>query len=165
MKRWYVIAPLAGAAVGAGAFLLGVQGWRPILVGVVVAAFLLWAPRFWPQGIHLPWPRAGGRVYSGGSQQVSRLASSLVQRADSKRLPDPALQYRLRRLAVARLHRLGVGWNDARALELLGDVHGVLTADTFVADLAEVERIVAAIERLDETTPYSIVPRSVRADR
>lgn len=152
MKRWYVIGPLAGTAVGAVAFVFGVQGWRPILLGIVVGAFIIWAPRSWPEGLHLPWPRVGARVYSGGSQQVSRLSSALAQR--SRDFSDPGLQHRLLRLATAKLHRLGVSWDDPRAPELLGHgVHAALMTDTFTPDLPGVERIVAAIENLDNWTP------------
>ncbi|NDL56701.1 hypothetical protein [Phytoactinopolyspora mesophila] len=150
MKRWYILGPGAGAAVGLIAFAVGVQGWRPVLMGIVVAGVAVWAPRYWPEGAHLPWPRTANRLRSGGSSQVARLASRLGQQARSGRIPDPSLQHRLQRLAAVKMHRLGVVWDDVRGPELLGhDVHTVLRSESFQPDLPTIERIVRAIEQLD----------------
>ncbi|WP_129666497.1 hypothetical protein [Phytoactinopolyspora endophytica] len=150
MKRWYVLGPLAGIGAGLTAFGLGVQGWRPVLIGIVVTGFLIWAKRYWPEGSYFPWPLAARHLYGGGSHQVGRLTTSISQRVRG-RTPDPGLQHRLRRLAVARLHRIGVAWDDPRAAQLLGhDVYNVLVTDQFNPDLHGVGTIVTAIERLDD---------------
>lgn len=151
MRRPPILAPLAGLAVGLLTFAFGVQGWRPILIGLVVACFTFWARTSWPEGVYLQWPVRGTRVYGGGSHQVARLASSISHRKRS-RMPDPGLQHRLRRLAAARLHRLGVPWDDARAAEMVGeDVYAALTRQDFDPDVRGVETIITAIERLDDS--------------
>ncbi|NED98195.1 hypothetical protein G1H11_23115 [Phytoactinopolyspora alkaliphila] len=164
MKRWYVLAPLAGVAAAAGAFAFGVQSWRPILIGVVITSLLLWARRYWPEGTYLAWPLAGNRLRGGGSHQVTRLARTIAGQATRHDTTDPGLQYRLRKLAAARLHRLGVQWDDPRAARMLGaDVHEALTTEQFRPGLNGVEVIIDAIERLDTSpTPSGTRPR-VRA--
>jgi hypothetical protein len=154
MKRWYVLGPASGVAVGLIAFATGVQGWRPVLVAIVVAGFLIWAPKYWPEGAHLPWPRAANRLRSGGSNQVARLASRLGQQNRSGRIPDPSLQHRLQKLAAVKMHRLGVPWDDNLGPDLLGsDVHKMLRGENFQPDLRSIEHIVRAIENLDATGP------------
>lgn len=151
MRRWYILGPLGGIAVGLAALALGVQGWRPLLMGVVGGGFIMWSRRFWPEGMYAPWPRASRQVYSGGSHQVSRLSASINQRARSASTPDPGLQLRLRRLATARLRRMGVPWDDPRTPDVLGqEVYEALTTDTFTPDIRSVDVIVTAIERLDK---------------
>lgn len=150
MRRHYVLGLLAGTAVGLVAFGFGVQGWRPILMGIVVAGFVTWVRTSWPEGTYLTWPALGNRVYGGGSHQVARLAVSISHRTRSP-TPDPGLQHRLRRLATTRLQRLGVAWDDARAPELLGrEVHEALADVEFNPDVQGTETIIAAIERLSE---------------
>ncbi|NED99834.1 hypothetical protein [Phytoactinopolyspora halotolerans] len=155
MRRWYIGAPLAGIGSGLFAFVIGVQGWRPILIGVVVAGALIWSKRYWPEGSYFPWPLRGPRLHGGGSHQVARLTSSISQRIRA-RTPDPSLQYRLRRLATARLRRLGLAWDDPRAVQLLGkDVHDALGSDEFNPDLRSIEVIIGVIERLDDAAARS----------
>jgi hypothetical protein len=148
MKRWYVLAPIYGVATAAAAFVFGVQGWRPVLIGLVVTGLLLWARQYWPQGTYLAWPLVGHRIRGGGSHQVARLARTIAGQARPD-ATDPGLQFRLRRLAGAKLHRLGVGWDDPRAAEMLGhDVYAALNAQRFGPGVKGVEVIVAAIERV-----------------
>ncbi|AYY14105.1 hypothetical protein EF847_16765 [Actinobacteria bacterium YIM 96077] len=150
MKRWDVLGPLCGIATGLVAFAFGVQGWRPVLIGVIVAGLFVWAPRFWPEGRYLRWPRVGKRIHRGGSHQVSRLASSISRRNRSGARPDASLQHRLRRLATTKLNRLGISWDDPRVPELLGPaVHEALTTETFSPTIDEIAAIITAIENLD----------------
>lgn len=152
MKRWYVLGPLAGVVTGAAAFGIGVQGWRPVLIALVVTGVVMWARRYWPEGAYFPWPMVGNRVYGGGSHQVARLASTIAHRTRS-RSPDLGLQFRLRRLAMVKLHRLGVPWDAPAAAELLGeDVYASLTAEQFNPDIRGIDVIVTAIERAGTAT-------------
>lgn len=161
MRRGDVLGVLAGLAGGVVAAGVGVQGVRPVVIGLVVAGVAIWGARRWPEGTHLPWPRRGRRVYSGGSHEVSRLATSIDRHARRAAMPDPRLQQRLRRLAESKLRRADVAWPDPRTRELLGaDVHADLIADEFIPNPDRVEAIVEAIERLPDSTAGGVGPRS-----
>ncbi|WP_166348236.1 hypothetical protein [Phytoactinopolyspora limicola] len=150
MKRWYILGPAGGIAAGSIMVVLGVHVGRAVVIGLVVAGLLIWAPRHWPEGAHMAWPRAAQPARGGGSHQVSRLASRMSPSSRGARLPDTAVQHRLRTLAIRKLQRLGVSWSDPRVVGLLGaDVHAALDGAAFVPDPATVERIVAALDRLD----------------
>ena len=142
---------VAGAAVAGGSWLFGVQGARPILLGVCTAAVVATFMTV-PAGRHPRWPHQPGSARGGGTTKVWRLAnrfSSLVRRSGGA---DSALQNRLRRLAIARLGRHGIAWNDSRAGEVLGtDVYRALTAPNFHPDVDELERVVSAVENADPT--------------
>lgn len=141
-----VRAVLLGVAAGAVTWLFGVQGWRPILLGACVAAAAAAALGI-PPGWYGQWPDRPRPKAGGGSGQVWRLANRLRRFQNDD---DPALQRRLRTLAVARLRRLGLEWDDPRAAEALGpDVHATLSAPAMRPSLHDVDVVVSAIERLD----------------
>ncbi|SEF18520.1 hypothetical protein [Jiangella alba] len=145
-RRAIVRAVLLGAAAGAVAWAFGVQGWRPILIGVCVTAGAL-AVLGIPPGWYGRWPARPKPSSGGGSGQVWRLANRLRRYEHDY---DPALHQRLRSLAAARLRRLGLEWDDPRAAEALGpDVHATLSAETMRPSLRDVDAVVSAIERLD----------------
>lgn len=136
---------LLGTAAGGLAWLFGVQGLRPALIAVCVAAATA-AVLSIPPGWHGPWPARPRTATGGGSGQVWRLANRLRRFDDEY---DPALQHRLRSLAATRLRRLGLEWDDPRAAEALGPaVHAALSAP-MRAGLRDVDAVVTAIERLD----------------
>ncbi|TDE00791.1 hypothetical protein [Jiangella asiatica] len=147
-RRAVVHGLLAGLATGLACWLAGVQGARPALIGLCVAAAVTALTRV-PASWYGPWPARPERPPGGGSSQVWRLANRLRSLHAEASASDPALQYRLRRLATARLRRLGLEWSDPRAVRALGpDVHAALQADTFAADLHTLDRVVTAIEQL-----------------
>lgn len=139
----------AGAAVGGGSWLFGVQGARPILLGACTAAIVA-AFMTVPAGHHPRWPHQPGSARGGGSAQVWRLANRITPLVTRRGGADAVLQNRLTRLAVARLARLGVAWTDPRAAEVLGpEVYRALTTPRFRPDLNELQRIVSAVENAD----------------
>jgi hypothetical protein len=136
-----------GVAAGLLAWLFGVQDLRPVLIGACVgagvAAMLGIAP-----GWYGTWPDRPRPVSGGGSAQVWRLANRLRRYQNDS---DPALQYRLRALASTRLRRLGVEWDDPRAVRALGPgVHAALTDASLRPSLGDVDAVVTAIEQLDQ---------------
>ncbi|WP_157987948.1 hypothetical protein [Jiangella endophytica] len=146
-RRVVVQAMLLGLAAGAVAWVFGVQGPRPILIGACVTAGTL-AVLSIPPGWYGSWPHRPRPRSGGGSGQVWRLANRLRRFQNDH---DPALQRRLRTLAVARLRRLGLEWDDPRAAERLGpDVHAALSAPAMRPSLHDVDVVVSAIERLDQ---------------
>ncbi|WP_053205865.1 hypothetical protein [Jiangella muralis] len=146
-RRAIVRAVLLGAGAGAVAWLFGVQGLRPILIGACVTAGTL-AVLSIPPGWYGRWPARPKPASGGGSGQVWRLANRLRRYENDY---DPALHQRLRSLAAARLRRLGLEWDDPRAAEALGpDVHAALSAQTMRPSLRDVDAVVSAIERLDQ---------------
>ncbi|WP_026876616.1 hypothetical protein [Jiangella gansuensis] len=147
---------LAGVGTGLACWLVGVQGARPVLLGGCVTAVILVVTSA-PASRYGPWPARPERPPSGGSSQVWRLANRLGSSRPSE--TDPALQYRLRRLATARLRRLGIDWSDPRAVRALGpQVHAALEADTFTTDLRHLDRVVTAIEELRTVDPGGNTP-------
>lgn len=148
-RRVVVRAVLIGAAVGLIAWLFGVQGLRPVLIGACVTAGVA-AVLGIPPGWYGSWPARPHASSGGGSGQIWRLANRLRRLGSARGDSDPALQFRLRSLATTRLRRLGVPWDDPRAIRALGaDVHAALSADSFRPALRDVDAVVAAIERLD----------------
>jgi hypothetical protein len=146
-RRVVVRAVLLGAAAGLLAWVFGVQGVRPALIGVCVAAGVAAALGI-PAGWYGTWPDRPHTAHGGGSAQVWRLANRLRRYQNDY---DPALQHRLRSLATARLRRLGVDWDDPRAVRALGaGVHEALTQGTLRPSLRDVDAVVTAIERLDQ---------------
>ncbi|RIQ16368.1 hypothetical protein [Jiangella rhizosphaerae] len=145
-RRAIVRAVLLGAAAGLVTWVFGVQGPRPVLIGACVAAGTA-AVLSIPPGWYGTWPARPRPASGGGSGQVWRLANRLRRFENDD---DPARQQRLRALAAARLRRLGLDWDDPRAVQALGpDVHAALSAQALRPSLSDVDAVVTAIERLD----------------
>ncbi len=156
-RRVFLHAVLAGLGVGGFSWLFGVEGWRPLLLGactIAVVAVVVMTP----PGYSGPWPPRPSPAYGGGTSQVWRLADRLRSlRSSGER--DAALQFRLRRLAVTKLSRHGIAWDDPRAAEALGDdAYAALTSDDFRTDLRDVDRVVTAIENLDQYVSGGTTP-------
>ncbi|PSL06897.1 hypothetical protein CLV30_102286 [Haloactinopolyspora alba] len=141
---------LAGVGTGALCWFVGVQGLRPVLIGLCAAAVAVTVALL-PPGVHGRWPDQPRPVRGGGSSQAWRLENRLRTMWSPVGGPDPALQFRLRRLAAARLARHGIAWDSPHAGDALGDdVHAALSAERFHPDIRDIERIVAAIEAIDQ---------------
>lgn len=150
MIKWLVRVGINCVLLFAILLVLGVEWWRAI-VAALCAFVMLGSIRLWPIGTSADWPMRETRSFGGGTYQVRSLANRLGQRRDRKRRPDSALQHRLHKLASTKLARLDVEWTDDRARELLGDAaYAALQADGFNPDIVTIERIVTALERLDE---------------
>lgn len=144
---------LIAAATALFCWFIGVQGARPVLVGLCVLAVAAVIPAV-PVGRHGRWPTQPRLAYGRGSSQVWRLANRLRSLHSPAGGPDAALQHRLRRLAAARLARHGIAWEHPRAADELGeDVYAALTAEKFHPDLHDLDRIVTAVEHLDRPAP------------
>ncbi|MBB5791998.1 hypothetical protein [Jiangella mangrovi] len=148
MSRGMVVrAVLLGAAAGLLAWAFGVQGVRPAVIALCVAAGVA-ATLGIPAGWYGTWPDRPHAPSGGGSAQVWRLANRLRRYENDY---DPALQHRLRSLAATRLRRLGAEWDDPRAVRALGaDVHAALSEGTLRPSLRDADAVVTAIERLDQ---------------
>lgn len=127
---------------------LGAQPVRAAVLGIVVGGLLVTLAHARRQVVTWPPPVVPER--GAGWYPASLLEAAISQSASDPTSFDSRLRPRLRRLAEGRLQRLGVGWDDANAREVLGGgVHDLLSDGFTPAGPRAVRQVMDSVEALD----------------
>lgn len=150
MTRGRSVASGVGLAfvVAAITVALGAEPPRAVLLGIVTGALLVTLVPVRREPV--VWPPAVVPERAAGWYPASLLEAAISQSASDPTSFDSRLRPRLRRLVDGRLQRLGVGWDDPQARELLGDgVHDLLSDGFTPAGPLAVRQVLERVDALD----------------
>lgn len=150
MTRGRSVASGVGLAfvVAAITVALGAEPPRAVLLGIVTGALLVTLVPVRREPV--VWPPAVVPERAAGWYPASLLEAAISQSTSDPMSFDSRLRPRLRRLVEGRLQRLGLGWDDAHARELLGGgVHDLLSDGLTPAGPRAVRQVLDSVDALD----------------